>query len=92
MPSGWQDRLILVPGSNARHVRGWCLEVHDLAVAKLVAGREKDLEFVRALARLGYVERRVMLERLQATELAAVIRKAVEARIRAITDLKSVWP
>ena len=30
---------------------GWCLEVHDLAVSKLVAGREKDLDFLRVLVR-----------------------------------------
>jgi hypothetical protein len=44
LPQGWRDRLILVSGENTRSVRGWCLEVHDLAIAKYVAGREKDLE------------------------------------------------
>lgn len=28
--------------------RGWCLEVHDLAIAKYAAGREKDLLFTKA--------------------------------------------
>jgi hypothetical protein len=31
LPEGWRDRLILVTGENTRHIRGWCLEVHDLA-------------------------------------------------------------
>jgi hypothetical protein len=53
LPAGWRDRLILVSGENTRQVRGWCLEVHDLAIAKYAAGREKDLEFTRALARHG---------------------------------------
>jgi hypothetical protein len=39
----YADRLILVSGTNTRFVRGWCLEVHDLAVAKYAAGREKDI-------------------------------------------------
>src|SRR5262249_46184952 len=42
---------------------GWCLEVHNLAIAKLVAGRDKDLEFVRSLARRNYVQRPVLAER-----------------------------
>ena len=51
LPEGWRDRLILVTGENTRFVRGWCLETHDLAIAKYAAGREKDLEFTKALAR-----------------------------------------
>jgi hypothetical protein len=34
LPRGWRDRLILVFGENTKFVRGWCLEVHDLAIAK----------------------------------------------------------
>lgn len=37
--------------ANTGGATGWCLEVHDLAVSKLVAGREKDLDFVRVLVR-----------------------------------------
>src|SRR5688572_32161379 len=44
LPQGWRDRLILVTGENTRFVRGWCLEIHDLAIAKYAADREKDLE------------------------------------------------
>ena len=42
LPDGWRERLILITGENTRFVRGWCLEVHDLAIAKYAAGREKD--------------------------------------------------
>jgi len=48
LPKGWRDRLILVTGQNARFIRSWCLEIHDLAIAKYAAGREKDLDFTRA--------------------------------------------
>ena len=51
LPDGWRDRLVLVSGENTRFIRGWCLEVHDLAIAKYAAGREKDLEFTAALVR-----------------------------------------
>jgi hypothetical protein len=49
LPPGWQERLVPIRNENTGGATGWCLEVHDLAVSKLVAGREKDLEFVRAL-------------------------------------------
>lgn len=48
LPSGWVRRLIpaVDPSSGAT---GWCLDPHDLAVAKMIAGRPKDLDFVRIL-------------------------------------------
>jgi hypothetical protein len=83
LPAGWRDRLVLVSGENTRFVRGWCLEVHDLAIAKYIAGREKDLEFTRALARHGLVRRDVLEERLAATALDGTRRELAIKRIRA---------
>src|SRR5689334_7271496 len=57
LPEGWRERLVLVCGENTSFVRGWCLEVHDLAISKHVPGREKDIEFTDALARHGMVRR-----------------------------------
>ena len=37
LPDGWQTRLIPIAGPHTRSVRGWCLEVHDLAIALLAA-------------------------------------------------------
>ena len=64
LPTGWEERLILVSGENTRHIRGWCLEVHDLAIAKLVAGRPKDLDFLRHLIDGGYVDAATLWSRL----------------------------
>ena len=36
---------------DAKCSTGWCVEVHDLAISKYAANREKDREFVRALVR-----------------------------------------
>ena len=49
LPPGWQDRLVPIRNANTAGATGWCLEVHDLAASKLVAGRQKDLDFVRVL-------------------------------------------
>ena len=72
LPEGWRDRLVLVENENTQYVRGWCLEAHDLAIAKYAAGREKDLEFTAALARYSMVARDVLEQRLAATPLAPV--------------------
>ena len=51
LPAGWKDRLIPVRNKNTGAGTALCLEIHDLAVSKLVAGREKDLSFVGGLLR-----------------------------------------
>ncbi len=83
LPEGWEQRLILISGENTRNVRGWCLEIADLAVAKLVAGREKDLEYVRFLIEKGYVKIGTLFDRAKATKVEPAMRTLVEARIRA---------
>jgi hypothetical protein len=82
LPEGWRDRLVLVEGENTRYVRGWCLEVHDLAIAKYAAGREKDLDFTSALARHGMVDRETLEQRLAAAALDAGAKSRISAHIR----------
>ena len=81
LPAGWERRLVLVAGENTRFVRGWCLEVHDLAIAKLVAGRLKDLDFIAHLIDAAYVDGATLRARLATTELDAPLRPIVEARL-----------
>lgn len=52
LPAGWATRLHPVPGFD----NVFALDVYDLAVVKLMVGREKDLNLLRALLRLGLVE------------------------------------
>ncbi|MSP61481.1 MAG: hypothetical protein EXR72_14270 [Myxococcales bacterium] len=49
LPAGWRERVVIVDNPNTNGYRGLCLDPVDLAVAKLVARREKDLEFVRVM-------------------------------------------
>ncbi len=81
LPEGWKERLIAVKNANTRWATGWCLEIHDLVISKLVAGREKDLEFAREAAFYRMVGEEVLRERLAATDLIAEIRTLVEGRI-----------
>lgn len=64
---GWRDRLVPLSGPGTRGATGWCLELHDLVAAKLIAGRDKDVRFYRALASAGLVEPTVITERIRAT-------------------------
>ncbi len=85
LPAGWRDRLIRIENANTGGKVGLCLEVHDLAISKYVAGREKDLEFTTELARHDMIRLTMLMDRLSLTTHAALTpdrRKVVEARIR----------
>ena len=71
LPAGWKERLILVCNAGTRLVKAWCLETHDLVLAKYAAGREKDDRFVRAAIAAGYVQKECLLKRLPTMPLAA---------------------
>lgn len=64
LPDGWRERLVRYDSKDTRGVVAWCLEPHDLWVAKAVAGRPKDIEFCRALVAIGLVDRRTLAARL----------------------------
>jgi len=84
LPHGWEGRLIRVENANTGGGAGLCLEVHDLAVSKLIAGREKDLEFICVLLRRRLAEKGVLAERLARTELPADLRTLCEGRLKAL--------
>ena len=73
----------MVSGPNTRHARGWCLEIHDLAIAKYAAGREKDLDYVQVLARRDLTKQSTLLQRLAVTPLDEVRRDLALTRIHA---------
>jgi len=81
LPRGWQRRLVRIENVNTEGYAGLCLEVHDLAISKYAAGREKDLGFARELARQEMTEKKTLLNRLAATKLDAVLARAVRGRI-----------
>lgn len=86
LPDGWRNRLVLVTGENTRNVRGWCLEVHDLAIAKLIAGRPKDLDFIRQLIERDYVSTSTLADRLSHTKLDETSSPLAKARLARIAQ------
>jgi hypothetical protein len=81
LPNKWKRRLVRIDNPNTGGFAGLCLEVHDLAISKYVAGREKDREFTRALARYEMTSKATLFERLAATRLDAGVARLVKGRI-----------
>lgn len=74
LPDGWIKRCVKIRNDNTRQVTARCLDPHDLAVSKLVAGREKDLDFLIEMTRSGILGEETVLERiamLPAQEISA---------------------
>ena len=81
LPFGWKDRLVPVFNENTGGTTGWCLEVHDLAAAKLAAGRPKDLDFVRVLRRRRMVDFAKLRQRCEQLSLSPDRQEAMAARL-----------
>lgn len=64
LPDGWIHRCIEIRNDNTRQVTARCLDPHDLAVSKLVAGREKDLEFLTEMIRNRLLDEGTILLRI----------------------------
>ena len=67
LPDGWKRRLTPICNANTNGATGWCIDVHDIAVAKYAAGREKDLRYLRDLWLNAIVDARTLDRRLHAT-------------------------
>ena len=64
LAEGWRERLIPYTSPDAPGVTALCLELTDLAVAKLCAGREKDILWLRAAFGAGLLTRAAIERRL----------------------------
>ena len=81
LPKGWKSRLVNLPDGDTEGVRGLCLDPHDLAIAKYVARREKDIVFTRELAKRGIVSRDRLLTLLDQTPVSEEARGLIHAHI-----------
>jgi hypothetical protein len=81
LPRGWKGRLVNLPQGDTEGVKGLCLDPHDLAIAKYVARRDKDIVFARELARRGLVSRDRLLALLDQTPVATDVRERIRVDI-----------
>lgn len=82
LPKGWKGRLVNLPPGETEGVTGLCLDPHDLAIAKYVACREKDLIFTRELARRGIVTRDRLLALIEDTPVNEKTRERIRDCIK----------
>jgi hypothetical protein len=86
-PAGWQQRLVRydVPArvASARRAVAWCLEPHDLVLAKCVAGRERDWAYARTALSSGLVEVEVLLSRIDVLPVSADIKERIRLMLPA---------
>jgi hypothetical protein len=68
LPTGWEARLVPFDRSDTGSGSARCLEIHDLTVAKLVAGRDKDVTFAAALLAHGLIDRETLETRIEGLE------------------------
>ncbi len=90
-PPGWRERTVSLAGFTGVH----CLEPHDMAAAKCIAGRPKDIEQLGGLAAKGKLNLDLVHDRLWSMELIEkMIVKSHDAlkktRIRAV-ELRREW-
>lgn len=81
LPKGWKGRLVNLPPGDTEGVSGLCLDPHDLAIAKYVARREKDITFTDELARRGITTRDQLLALLEKTPIDDNARQRIRGYI-----------
>jgi hypothetical protein len=79
LPSGWRNRIITVQNENTNGATGLCISPLDLAISKLLAGRSKDLAFVRHMLDQQMIAIHDVL--IVAEELEKDHQKLVESRL-----------
>jgi hypothetical protein len=65
LPTGWKNRLHLIQNENTNGAQGFCLDPHDLACAKLAAGRPKDIDFTTELLRENFCDPALLKKLIQ---------------------------
>lgn len=87
-PSGWQDRLVRVlvaPRVTSRHQPvAWCIEVHDLVLAKLARGSERDWAYARTALRAGLIDPDELLARVPSMPLEPSHRELIANQLKAL--------
>lgn len=86
LPTGWEDRVVRFVWGDPGKANAVCLDPHDLVLAKLAAGREKDIDFARALMRHKRVEASSLIDRLEDLPVPGAVRR----RIRRFIDSERI--
>ncbi len=80
LPDGWRDRAVRFSSPATGGAVALAPEIHDLAASKLIAGREKDLDWVASAVRAGMVDADALALRVAAVPAAEEVRRLAIAR------------
>ena len=81
LPDGWTERLIPYRTPRTGGVTAWCLDPHDLFVAKLVAARDKDMAYLRAMIRHKFAKPGIVAKRIEDLLVSPSARAALRAAL-----------
>jgi hypothetical protein len=89
LPEGWAERTVAVSDPiGTKGNTGHCIEAHDLAASKLVAGREKDRIFATTLLAEGLVDGAILKERVSLLSVPLERRQSITRSIEiTVSDL-----
>lgn len=87
-PAGWMDRLVQVNVEPAIPGRGnpiaYCMERHDMVLAKLVRGEQRDFDYAKAAMKAGLLDQSILRRRLPDLPVDAEVRSHVETLVAAL--------
>lgn len=75
LPRGWEGRVVTFNALD--HPDAVCIDAHDLVVAKLVAGREKDFEFAAALIEHDLIDVETLKSRVDLLDQPGAVKERV---------------
>lgn len=82
LPNDWMQRVHRIQNANTGDRVGYCLDVLDLFLSKVAAGREKDREFCMALFEHGYVTPGQVLKMVPNLPVGDKAQRTLRATIR----------
>ena len=86
-PAGWMDRLVRVdvePAVPGRNPVAYCMERHDMVLAKLVRGEARDLDYAKVAVRTALLDPSVLQSRVHDLPVDAAARSRVEKIVIAL--------
>ena len=89
LPPDWETRALRVQNEATGNAVAICPEIHDLIVAKLVAGRDKDIDWITTAVGAGLAEAKKVEALLDSVAVDVAVLGLAKARLHRLTKLKA---
>ncbi len=84
-PAGWLRRLDPVPipprGGSSRRPVAYCIEIHDLVLAKCAAGRDRDWDYAATALSEGLVSLDILTDRVPTMPVSPEEQRLITTRL-----------